>query len=630
MTASITVTSLSKLDWPSDLKTCKIQCGSQGYLQYKARRENLIPFHHFSSFYSSSGKESSSSADDTSVGIHNYLTKKAEDQQQGASIDLNSLSVEKLNQMSYYDILGGIKMHSTPEQIKRAFHKSCLKYHPDKEDTSGASSSSKASGDDPIFLKVKEAFETLSDPVKRKSYDSTIDFDDSIPDAKDVRSDSDFYNVFGKCFERNLRFAAENDPAKVSNGNDSSIGFSSKKKKGKHNKQLSAGPPLLGDDTTPMDRVHAFYEYWVHFDSWRDFTLPATKDTEMDTDTASDRYEKRWMEKEIQRKAKAMKKDEMARIARLVERAMSLDPRLKQEKERLEAEKAERLRLKKEKEEQEAKELEEAKQRETKEREEREKLEKDQKAAEKITKEAEKKMLRKSRQAFRKTLLAQYEVDRSATWSNIEDFSDDMEALCANLSSLELDRLTEDLTRSQIPNKLSIVYNRAMSLKSESERARVIEMKERESAREEARRKEEEAKAARSSKPWSKEELASLSKAVKKHTAGGARWETIASYVNSNCRLQNPRTKEECIEMYNQIRSGVLESENKMNADSNPKDESIWTEEQDALLQTALATYPSSMEKNERWSSIAKMIPGKKKKECVDRFKEIRENLKKK
>mmetsp|Transcript_40133 Transcript_40133/g.46968 ORF Transcript_40133/g.46968 Transcript_40133/m.46968 type:complete len:98 (-) Transcript_40133:68-361(-) len=55
-----------------------------------------------------------------------------------------------------------------------------------------------------------------------------------------------------------------------------------------------------------------------------------------------------------------------------------------------------------------------------------------------------------------------------------------------------------------------------------------------------------------------------------------------------------------------------------------------WTEEQDKMLQDGLAKFPSKMDKNERWSSIAKGVKGKGKKECVSRFKAIRDALKKK
>lgn len=80
--------------------------------------------------------------------------------------------------------------------------------------------------------------------------------------------------------------------------------------------------------------VHSFYEFWVHFESWRDFSLKAEKETEHDLEAADSRDEKRWMKQEIDRKVKKMKREEMARINLLVERAMAADPRLRKEKER--------------------------------------------------------------------------------------------------------------------------------------------------------------------------------------------------------------------------------------------------------------------------------------------------------
>lgn len=46
--------------------------------------------------------------------------------------------------------------------------------------------------------------------------------------------------------------------------------------------------------------MHNFYEYWVNFESWRDFSMEG----EHDLEDAHDRYEKRWMIKENERKAK--------------------------------------------------------------------------------------------------------------------------------------------------------------------------------------------------------------------------------------------------------------------------------------------------------------------------------------
>lgn len=128
-----------------------------------------------------------------------------------------------------------------------------------------------------------------------------------------------------------------------------------------------------------------------------------------------------------------------------------------------------------------------------------------------------------------------------------------------------------------------------------------------------------------------KEELAALAKAVKKYPPGGSnRWDAIALFVNNLCQLSEPRTKEECIEKYNQVAASAAppsgQSDEK-DADEGANDQP-WTEEQDALLQDMLRKYPADMEKNERWKAIAKGVPGRSKKDCVQRFKAIRDAVK--
>jgi curved DNA-binding protein len=63
----------------------------------------------------------------------------------------------------YYQMLG-VSRDATPEQIKKAYRKLALKYHPDK-----------AKGDkrqaEEMFKKISEAYAVLSNPQKRKDYD---------------------------------------------------------------------------------------------------------------------------------------------------------------------------------------------------------------------------------------------------------------------------------------------------------------------------------------------------------------------------------------------------------------------------------------------------------------------------
>ena len=184
---------------------------------------------------------------------------------------------------------------------------------------------------------------------------------------------------------------------------------------------------------------------------------------------------------------------------------------------------------------------------------------------------------------------------------------------------------------------LSEVKQCALETAAGAERQSLLAIQQRNEARKEDAEKAREAKLAKASSPWSKEELAALAKAVKKYPVGGGnRWEAIALFVNNLCKSPDPRTKEECIEKYNQIASSAGPSPSDSAAATTTKstvaadsgtdakaDE--WTEEQDQLLQEMLRKYPADMDKNERWKAIAAGVPGRSKKECVGRFKAIRE-----
>lgn len=65
--------------------------------------------------------------------------------------------------MNRYDVLG-IRDDATPDEVKKAYRKLAAKTHPDRN------------GEDmtPLFRSVQEAYETLSNPVKRASYDREL------------------------------------------------------------------------------------------------------------------------------------------------------------------------------------------------------------------------------------------------------------------------------------------------------------------------------------------------------------------------------------------------------------------------------------------------------------------------
>ena len=60
---------------------------------------------------------------------------------------------------NYYEILG-VNEDAGQDEIKRAYRKLVVIHHPDK------------GGDKEQFQKIQEAYDTLSDPEKKRQYDS--------------------------------------------------------------------------------------------------------------------------------------------------------------------------------------------------------------------------------------------------------------------------------------------------------------------------------------------------------------------------------------------------------------------------------------------------------------------------
>ena len=483
--------------------------------------------------------------------------------------------------------------------------------------------------------------------VALQAYDSTVlFFDDSIPPPRErlladpalLYTDEDFYGLFGPVFERNLRFDARLRPdiqAKTKN-------TSAKRKSFQHSKT-----PQLGNADTPMKEVHAFYEYWVHFESWRDFSGQAADELEVENDleNAESRYEKRWIQQQIDKRAKQLKKAELSRIQTLVERAMEADPRLRQERQ------AERLA--KEKAKQEIIDEQERKRQEVILRQQQEEIELEAervaKQQEKIEREQQKKQLRKARQQLRRMSSDSFRDD--TIYSDVYDMEQDVEFLCTTLSLEELTMLNEAADGKDEADCLRLIQTHAEQIKvrlTEGDAANCdtsIETPASSSNNGGSSILQSRNVIKKDSNPWTSQELTALAKAVKKYPGAGAnRWDTICSYINTLCQQDIPRTKEECIEKFNQVAKQTAKDDSFLaNGDSTapgiaaksaaPMDVSSndeWNAEQDKQLQDGLAKYPASMDKNERWASIAKGVTGKTKKDCVQRFKAIRDAIKNK
>ena len=66
-------------------------------------------------------------------------------------------------QKNFYDVLG-VQRNASEDDIRKAFRKLAVKYHPDN------------GGDEKKFKEISEAYETLSNPDKRKEYDQLLMF----------------------------------------------------------------------------------------------------------------------------------------------------------------------------------------------------------------------------------------------------------------------------------------------------------------------------------------------------------------------------------------------------------------------------------------------------------------------
>eukprot|EP00923_Selenidium_pygospionis_P033046 GHVN01058073.1.p1 GENE.GHVN01058073.1~~GHVN01058073.1.p1 ORF type:complete len:738 (+),score=132.51 GHVN01058073.1:4155-6368(+) len=162
---------------------------------------------------------------------------------------------------------------------------------------------------------------------------------------------------------------------------------------------------------------------------------------------------------------------------------------------------------------------------------------------------------------------------------------------------------------------------------------------------------------------WTPEELSLLAKALQKYPGGTARrWELVANLVETknadevvgkakemargtSLRALGPQLSQDAYNLYQRTQKGlhaVIDSapeERDLGAvpqQLNPAPavpavpqvkSTIWTEDEQAALEKALQTHPSSMGSKERWLAIAKDVPGKSAKECLARFKEIREKI---
>ena len=129
-------------------------------------------------------------------------------------------------------------------------------------------------------------------------------------------------------------------------------------------------------------------------------------------------------------------------------------------------------------------------------------------------------------------------------------------------------------------------------------------------------------------KPWNQDEVALLVNAVGGFPGGTMqRWEKIQKVVGRQ------RTVDEIIAKVKELTKKNKKDRKKkgQSAKTTPKkkveeEEDVWTKEQQTALEQALKAV-RTLPATERWDKVEEMVPGKTKKECVERFKWIRAQL---
>mmetsp|Transcript_8934 Transcript_8934/g.10092 ORF Transcript_8934/g.10092 Transcript_8934/m.10092 type:complete len:581 (+) Transcript_8934:14-1756(+) len=486
----------------------------------------------------------------------------------------------------HYQTLGleDFGIAATEKHIKTAYRKLALEYHPDKGKKSSLEDNKDNDELNPeekvkkeIWLKIQKAYETLMDPEKRRKYDSSLPFDESIPNEDEI-TDENFYDLFTDVFNRNAQWA-KNKPV-----------------------------PQLGNHKTPIKKVMKFYKYWDTFETWRDFS----NHDEYDLNEAADKYEKRWMDVENKKIRSKFMKVERARLNNLYRIAYKFDPRIRAENERLEKEKEQKKREKFEK--------------KQKAKEERQRLQMEIQEKE----DAEKRKIEQAKEQEKLKLQIQKQL-RSSMIKKLEELAEQkLKKFHNEYDKFFIDDFTKKLQDEEITSLVTAVDQMADTeegfVQIEEAFNKIKEQSEErlKSRQEKDKIKREEQKSKQ--KEWTREEYALLAKALNKYPGGTQdRWKTISIYMGDQY------TTKDVLEMAKQLSQKAALASGGKGAFKNEPEKIIkskqdeeekkaeegdnWSEADQKLLEEALKKYPKTMPAKERWVAIANDIPGKSAKE---------------
>lgn len=261
---------------PTPAVSCTLEPVGQYFLAYARRKRHGRTF-----------------SEDERIQAENNVKKveavEDEEEDEPESPELLKSDPKDWKKQDHYAVLGLSKYRykANDAQIKKAHRKKVLKHHPDKKAASGNVN------DDAFFKCIQKAMEILSDPVKRRQYDSVDEGAEVSPPSKKAK---DFYKTWGRAFAAEARFSTK------------------------------PNVPKLGGPDATKEEVDAFYNFFYAFESWRTFEY-LDKDLPDDTDN---RDQKRYQEKKNRAERAKRKTEDTARLRKLVDDALSIDPRIKQ------------------------------------------------------------------------------------------------------------------------------------------------------------------------------------------------------------------------------------------------------------------------------------------------------------
>lgn len=327
-----------------------------------------------------------------------------------------------MQSQDHYAILGitRLRFRATEDQIKRAHRRKVLKHHPDKKAAAGGTE------DDQFFKCIQKATEVLSDPVRRRQFDSVDEAAEVEPPSKKQTQQGNFYKLWGKVFEAEGRFST-NQPV-----------------------------PKLGNANSSKEDVEHFYNFWYNFDSWRTFEY-------LDEDVPDDnenRGQKRHVERKNAAARRKKKTEDTARLRKLVDDALALDERIKKFRQ---AENAQKNKRRLDKEAALKKEVEDAalkKEADAKAAAEKEAADKAAKVDTKKAKEAAKNAAKKNKRVVRGAVkdANYFHTSGDAPASQIESALNDADLIITRIDHEELAALTSKLGSEKDAGKITQIF----------------------------------------------------------------------------------------------------------------------------------------------------------------------------